>query len=428
MQSRPQVVIIGGGFAGLQAARSLKSSPVDVTLIDKRNFHLFQPLLYQVATGGLSPGDITSPLRAVLRRQKNVTVVMDEIVDFDPQQGTAIGQQSSYAYDYLIVAVGVKYHYFGNPNWEAFAPSLKTVEQALEIRSCVLNAFESAERESDPEKQRALMTFAIVGAGPTGVELAGAIGELAHSTLKGNFRRIDPAHARVVLIEAGDRILNSFPDRLSARSLQALNRLGVEVLTQHRVTHIGPDQLELEGPDGPIRLEASTKVWAAGVRSVALAKQFQDRFGAEVDALGRIKVDAQLALHSAPQVMVLGDMAHVQGSDGQPLAGIAPVAMQQGRFAAKRVKDLLAGTPAKPFRYHDKGTLAVIGRNAAVADLGTLKVSGFPAWLLWVVIHIAYLVEFDNKLMVLFQWAWNYLTRKRGARLISHSKEIPIDG
>jgi NADH dehydrogenase len=412
------VVIIGGGFGGLYAAKALRDAPVRVTLVDKRNFHLFQPLLYQVATGGLSPADICSPLRAVLNKQKNTTVLKAEAVDILPDQRKVVLDIGELNFDTLIVATGLSNHYFGHDEWVERAPGLKTLEDALEIRRRILTAFEKAEREPDPAKQRACLTFVVVGGGPTGVELAGALAELAHRTLKDDFQNIDPSQAKILLLEGTERILPMYPRSLSAKAQASLNRLGVEVRTNTLLTDIQDDAVTLRSGAATEQIATCAVLWAAGMRANPIAQILADRTGAELDRIGRVMVEGDLSLPDHPQIHVIGDLAHCV-QDGTPLPGVAPVAMQQGQYAADLIQKRLDGAPAPPFRYRDKGNLAVIGRNAAVAQLGRYRFSGFLAWLLWVFIHIAYLIEFDNKIMVLFQWAWNYVTKRRGARLIT---------
>lgn len=422
----PHVVIIGGGFGGLYAAQNLKKAPVQVTLVDKRNFHLFQPLLYQVATGGLSPGEIASPLRAVLRRQKNTTVLQAEVIDLDPAQRRVILRDGELTYDTLIVAAGVSHHYFGHDDWALSAPGLKTVEDALEIRRRILLAFETAEREPNPDKRRAWLRFVIIGGGPTGVELAGALGELAHATLKEDFQRFNPAEAEILLLEGTERILPSYPADLSARAAASLSRLGVTVRTGTLVTAIQNGRVTLRQGGQESQLQSHTVIWAAGMQASALGQVLAGRAGATLDRAGRVMVEPDLSLAGHPEILVIGDLAHFARPTGKPLPGVAPVAMQQGRYAANLIKKRLQGQSLPPFRYFNKGNLAVIGRNAAVADLGAVKFAGFVAWLAWVFVHIWYLIEFDSKLLVLFQWAWNYFTRKRGARLITGDEPYPV--
>jgi NADH dehydrogenase len=421
------VVIIGGGFGGLYAAKALGGAPVKVTLLDKRNFHLFQPLLYQVATGGLSPGDIASPLRSVLSRQKNTTVLAAEVIDLDPAQRRVILRDGELSYDTLIVATGASHHYFGHDEWQEAAPGLKTVEDALAIRRRILLAFETAEREPDPAQRRAWLTFVIVGGGPTGVELAGALAELTHNTLKHDFRNINAAETKILLLEATERVLPPYPPELSAKAEAALTRLGVVVQTKTLVTDIQAQTVSIRQAEGPVeQIPARTVLWAAGMKASPLGQVIASQTGAALDRAGRVIVEADLTVPGYPDILVIGDLANFVHQNGKPLPGVAQVAMQQGRYAADLIKQRLRGGALPPFRYKDVGNLAVIGRNAAVADLGSLKFAGFPAWLIWVFIHIFYLIEFDNKVLVMFQWAWNYLTRKRGARLITGDEPVPL--
>ncbi|MBN2326311.1 MAG: NAD(P)/FAD-dependent oxidoreductase [Candidatus Omnitrophica bacterium] len=419
MQARPHIVIIGGGFAGLYAAQALKRADADVTLIDKRNFHLFQPLLYQVATGGLSPGDIASPLRAVLKSQMNCRVILGEVLDVDPDKKKIILRDDEIPYDYLIVSTGVRHSYFGNDQWEEWAPGLKTVEDATEIRRRILLAFEAAERETDPEIQQAWMNFVIVGAGPTGVELAGALAELARYTLKNNFTFIDPAEVNIMLIEGGDRVLPSYIPELSAKAHASLERLGVSIRTGAFVTGVDPHCVHVKEGDRQEAIPARTVLWAAGVQASPLGKILGDKTGAPIDRLGRVEVENDLSVPGRPEIMVIGDLASFKHQTGSPLPGVAPVAMQQGRYAARRLRAMIKGAPGQPFRYYNRGSMAVIGRAAAVADLRGMRFSGWPAWLIWLFVHIMYLVEFENRLLVFVQWAWDYFTRNRGARLIT---------
>ena len=421
------VVILGGGFGGLYAAQALKHVSVHVTLVDKRNFHLFQPLLYQVATGGLSPGDIASPLRAVLNKQKNTQVVIAEVIDLKPEQQQVILRDGQLTYDTLIVATGVSHHYFGHNEWAVIAPGLKTIEDATEIRRRILLAFEAAERESDSEKRRAWLTFVIVGGGPTGVELAGALAELAHNTLKNDFRSINPAEARILLVEGVERVLPPYPSELSAKARQVLTWLGVTVETNTLVTDIQEGTITLRRDEGePEQVQTRTILWAAGMKASALGQILAERTGVAVDRAGRVMVEPDLTISGHPNIFVIGDLANLSHQGEKPLPGVAQVAMQQGKYVAHLIRRRLTGESLSPFRYHDPGSLAVIGRNAAVADLGRLKLSGFIAWLMWTFIHIFYLIEFDNRVLVMFQWAWNYFTRKRGARLITGKDPFPL--
>jgi NADH dehydrogenase len=427
--TRHRVVVIGGGFAGIDLCLGLKDLPVDVTLVDRRNFHLFQPLLYQVATGGLSPGDITAPLRTVVKDCKNVTTVMGEVCDIDVEQRLVrLRDQAPVPYDTVVVAAGVGQSYFGNDAWAAVAPGLKTIEHAIDIRARVLMAFEQAELATDPAEREAWLRFVVVGGGPTGVELAGALGELAEHTMAGEFRRIASEDARIVLIEGGPRILAMYVPRMSAHAVTALHDVGVAVLCQTKVVGIDAGGVDIETKEGPERIAAKTVLWAAGIQASPLGKVLADRAGATLDRAGRVVVEADLTVAGHPEILVLGDLAHYAHTpDKQPLPGVAPVAMQMGKHAvsviAARVQrpDLVAGAgPA--FSYLDKGTMAVIGRNQAVARVGfglNVSFGGFPAWLAWLFIHVAFLVGFENRLLVLLQWANHYFTRHRGARLIT---------
>jgi len=414
------VVIIGGGFGGLWAAKSLKKAPLRVTLIDRRNFHLFQPLLYQVATGGLSPGDIASPLRGVLGRQKNTDVILGEVTDIIPDKNTVILKDRSIEYDSLIVAAGSENSFFGHDEWDEYSCGLKGIEDALAIRGRIYAAFEKAENETDPDKRNRLLTFIIVGGGPTGVELAGALGEIANITLKGDFRTIDPSHARIVLIEGGDFILPSYPEKLTIAAVKSLNKLGVEVITGAMVSRMDDTGVTFKKDDNQIQLESETVMWAAGVKPSPMGKILAGENRELLDKAGRIKVEPDLSVKGYPNVFIIGDLANFSHQTGEPLPGVAPVALSQGRYIAKAIVQRLKGKTPKPYHYFNKGNLAVIGRAAAVADFGWLRVSGYPAWLLWLFVHLMYLVEFDNRLLVFIQWAWNYFTRNRGARLITY--------
>ena len=415
------VVVVGGGFGGLYAAKQLGKlgNVVRVTVIDKRNFHLFQPLLYQVATGGLSPGDIASPLRAVLNRYKNISVLQAEVTDIRVADKTVVLKDGEVTYDTLILGVGVSHSYFGNDQWQKNAPGLKTVEDALEIRQRVFNAFEKAERATSEAEREAWMTFVLVGAGPTGVELAGAVADLAYATLVKDFRNIDTTKTKILLLEGAGRVLPPYTEGLSAKAQKALERLGVAVLTQAMVTDIQADQVTYKKDDVEHKIATHTVLWAAGMKASQLSEVVKRETGAELDRQGRVVVAPDLSVPNHPEILVIGDLACYKHQGDAPLPGVAPVAMQMGRYAARLVRNRLKGRESKPFHYIDKGSLAVIGRNAAVADLGFLKFSGFFAWFSWVFIHIAYLIEYDNRLLVLFQWALNYVTRKRGARLIT---------
>ncbi|MBD1922108.1 NAD(P)/FAD-dependent oxidoreductase [Microcoleus sp. FACHB-831] len=427
-QSPHQVVIVGGGFGGLYAAQALGKAPVQVTLIDKRNFHLFQPLLYQVATGTLSPADISSPLRAVVSENKNTTVIMGDVRDIKPEEKKLIMASGEVTYDTLIVATGVSHSYFGNDQWETVAPGLKTIEDALKMRQRIFMAFEAAEKETDAEKRRAWLTFVIVGGGPTGVELAGAIAELAFSTLKRDFRNIDTSEAKVLLLEGMDRVLPPYTPDLSAKAEESLNRLGVTVQTKTMVTNITDNVVTTKQGDKVEQIPARTILWAAGVKASPMGKAIAQSTGAELDRVGRVIVESDLTVPGYPDIFVVGDLASFSHQNGKPLPGVAPVAMQEGQYVANLIEQRLAGYTMPAFSYVDRGSMAVIGRNAAVVDLGFVKFSGLLAWLIWVFIHIYFLIEFDNKLIVMLQWGWNYWTRKRGARLITGDESMGLIG
>jgi NADH dehydrogenase len=415
-----RVVIVGGGFGGLYAARALRRSPVRVTLIDRRNFHLFQPLLYQVATGGLSPANIAAPLRSLLRRQRQTSVLLAEVVDFDLANREVVLADGRVAYDSLIVAAGSEFNYFGHDEWRMLAPGLKTIEDATTIRARVLTAFEKAERIADQEARREWLTFVIVGGGATGVELAGALAEIARNTLRNDFRSIDSAEARILLVEGRERLLEAFPADLSDHTARTLEKLGVTIYTQAMVTDLPPHEVVIKRSDVSETIAARSILWTAGVRASPLAQKLATASGAETDRMGRIVVGPDLTLPGHSEVFVLGDMAHFANGQGGPLPGVAPVAMQQGRYAAEVIAARAAGKPSPdPFRYHDRGNMAVIGRSAAVADLRGWHIWGFAAWFVWLFIHLLYLAQFHNRLLVLIQWAWNYFTRNRSARLIT---------
>ncbi|MBD2501937.1 NAD(P)/FAD-dependent oxidoreductase [Anabaena azotica] len=421
-----KVVIIGGGFGGLYAAKSLAKAKVDVTLIDKRNFHLFQPLLYQVATGTLSPSDISSPLRAVLSKSKNTKVLLGEVSDIDPASQQVVMGDEKIPYDTLIVATGAKHSYFGKDNWEEFAPGLKTVEDAIEMRRRIFSAFEAAEKETDPEKRRAWLTFVIVGGGPTGVELAGAIAELAYKTLKEDFRNIDTTEAQVILLEGLERVLPPFAPELSQEAEASLKQLGVKVQTKTFVTNIENDIVSIKQGDEVKEIASKTVLWAAGVKASAMGKVLAEKTGVECDRAGRVIVESDLSIKGHNNIFVVGDLANFSHQNGKPLPGVAPVAKQEGEYVAKLVQKRLQGQTLPAFKYNDYGSLAMIGQNAAVVDLGFMKLKGFFAWLFWLVIHIYFLIEFNNKLVVMIQWAWNYVTRNRGARLITGRDVSPV--
>jgi NADH dehydrogenase len=421
MSTPHRVVIIGGGFGGLYAARRLGSAPVALTLVDRRNFHLFQPLLYQVATGALSPGEIASPLRHILSRHGNTEVLMAEATDFDAERRQVILSDRELPYDDLIVATGATHHYFGHDDWERLAPGLKTIENATEIRRRILSAYEHAELETDPAKRHAWLTFVIVGAGPTGVELGGALSEIANDTLRHDFRHIDPAESRILLLEGGDRILPGFPPDLSAAAERQLIELGVRPRAHAKVTDVDANGVTVDLGGKTDHIASCTVLWAAGVRASRLGRKLAERYGAPLDKVGRVLVGPDLTLPGHPEVLVIGDLASLS-QDGKPLPGVAPVAMQQGRYAASLIVQRLRGKTMAPFYYFNKGNLATIGRNKAVADFGIVHVVGFPAWFLWVFVHLMYLVEFENRLLVLVEWVYNYITRNRGARLITSGR------
>jgi NADH:ubiquinone reductase (H+-translocating) len=429
MRGPHRVVVVGGGFGGLQAASALRRAPVEVTLVDRRNFHLFQPLTYQVATGQLSPGEIAYPLRAVFRRNSSVRVLMAEASDFDlganevrlrPVDG--LPTPPTVPYDTLIVAGGSNYSYFGHDEWRRHALEVKSLESALATRSRLLGAFEAAELEHDPATRAAWLTFVVVGAGPTGVEIAGQIGELAHETLRGNFRASDPRTSRILLVEALDRVLSGFPPSLSAKAERSLEKLGVTVLTGRMVVDIDGEGVAIDDGSGRTeRIPSRTVMWAAGVTASGLASRLAEHTGAESDPAGRVTVEPDLTLPGHPEVFALGDMVRVRAADGTSTVfpGVAPVAMQQGRYAASVVRARLRSRNSPPFRYRDKGQLATIGRGSAVAELKHVNLSGFLGWLVWLFVHLWYLIGFQNRLLVLQRWTFNLLTRSRGARLIT---------
>lgn len=419
MESGHRVVIVGGGFGGLYAARSLRREPVEVTLVDRRNFHLFQPLLYQVATGGLSPANIAAPIRTVLKRQRNARVVLFEVTGFDLAARRVLGADRSVPYDSLIVAAGSENSYFGHDAWQPLAPGLKTIEDATEIRRRVLSAFEAAEQEVDPAVVERLLTFVIVGGGPTGVELAGTLAEIARGTLRHEFRKIDPTQARILLVENSDRVLATYPPPLSAKAQKQLEQLGVTVRSGCMVTGIEPERITFRCGEATEAIAAGTILWGAGVKASPLGARLAEATGLATDRQGRIAVETDLSLPGHPEVFVIGDLAQFSHQTGKPLPGVAPVAMQQGRYVAKLIRRRLAGKTLPAFHYRDYGTMATVGRARAVALIGPLKFSGLAAWLAWLFVHLMYIVEFENRLLVLFQWAWNYFTWNRSARLIT---------
>jgi len=408
----PHIVIIGGGFGGLYAARGIRRVPADVTLVDQHNYHLFQPLLYQVATAALNPSDIAAPIRGILRGQKNLSVLLGEAVSVDVDaRRVKLADGAELSYDLLVVATGATHSYFGHPEWERDAPGLKTIDDALEIRRRVLLAFEAAEREADPELQKALLTFVVIGAGPTGVELAGALSEIARQTMVRDFRNIKPESARVILLEGKDRVLPPYPPDLSEKARRQLVDLGVEVITGAIVTGVTGSEVRYGDRVIPTR----TVLWGAGVQASPLARSL----GAPLDRAGRVLVEPPLTIPGHPEVFVIGDLAAVRQHDGSFVPGVAPAAIQEGQHTAMNLERAVEGQPLRAFKYRDKGSLATIGRAAAVADFGRIRFGGFVAWMAWLVIHIFFLIGFRNRFLVITQWAWAYLTYQRGARLIT---------
>jgi NADH dehydrogenase len=435
---RHRVVVVGGGFGGLQAALRLRRAPVELTLVDRRNFHLFQPLTYQVATGALSPGEIAYPLRSILKAHGNVRVLMAEVADFDLDRRelrlrsvAGIPAPDSIPYDTLIVAGGSQYSYFGHDDWTEYAAEVKSLESALTVRARILGAFEAAEMEPEPERSRPWLTFVVVGAGPTGVEMAGQIAELARDTLRRDFDAIDPSTGRILLVEASDRVLTSFPPSLSAKAARSLESIGVSVMVSRIVVGVDREGVSIRDAAGETeRIGARTVIWAAGVSASGLASRLGELTGAECDRAGRVTVESDLTLPGHPEVFALGDMVGVRGADGATLSlpGVAPVAMQEGRYVAKVVRNRLRDRDTPPFRYHDKGNLATIGRSAAVADIKGLRLSGFIAWVLWLVVHLWYLVGFQNRILVFIRWSISFVSHGRGARLITGGAiDVSID-
>jgi NADH dehydrogenase len=424
-----RVVVIGGGFGGVQVVHKLRRAPVEITLVDRRNFHLFQPLTYQVATGALSPGEIAYPLRAIFKRHANIRVLLGDVSGFDfagrqvhLQPVGLVPAPASIPYDTLVVAGGSRYSYFGHDEWSEFAAEVKSLESALMVRGRILSAFEAAEAEPDPDQRATWLTFVVVGGGPTGVEMAGQIGELARDTLRRDFRTIDSRTGRILLVEAADRLLTSFPPSLSAKALRSLEHLGVTPMLHSTVVGVGPDAVTVQDQHGGTqRIPSRTVIWAAGVTASKLASELSELTGAELDRAGRIAVEPDLTLPGHPEVFALGDMVRVRGADGsvETFPGVAPVAMQQGRYVAKVIKARLERRDIGPFHYRDKGNLATIGRGAAVADIKGLRLSGLIAWLTWLLIHLWYLVGFQNRVVVFIRWSFSFWTHGRGARLIT---------
>jgi NADH dehydrogenase len=419
----PHVVIVGGGFGGLYAAKHLGNKPVRVTLVDRRNFHLFQPLLYQIAIGELSPGDIATTLRATFRHYPNICVLMDEMTDLAPgmRQVQLRYEPVPLTYDYLILATGSMPSYFGHDEtWAEHATGLKTVEDALDMRRQIFSAFEAAERERDPKKQAVLLTFVIIGGGPTGVELAGALAELTRIGLQQDFRKITPEQACILLIEASSRVLNTYPEELSTKAAEKLEKLGVTIRTGTTVTDIQENVVTLSWEDSKEQVQAGTILWTAGVKASPMGIIISERAGLEPDRNGRVMVASDCSVPGHPDIFVIGDLANFSHTpNGKPLPGLAAVAIQQGEYVARLIQSKIQGHQLPPFNYQNKGILAVIGLNEAVADLGKFRFSGFMAWLIWALVHIRYLIEFDNRMMVMFQWFWTYVTRRTTARLIT---------
>jgi NADH dehydrogenase len=420
MPNTHHVVILGGGFGGLYAAQAMGRAPVQGTLVDRRNFHLFQPLLYQVATGGLSPANIATPLRNILKHQRNVRVLLAEAKGLDPLGRRVLLSDGDLPYDTLVVALGSSHHYFGKDEWSSLAPGLKTIEDAIEIRRRILLAFERAERESDPSRMRTLLTFVVVGGGPTGVELAGALAEIARDTLSHEFRSIDPSHARILLVEGAPRVLSAYPPDLSEKAARSLQSLGVAVRTGTVVTDIQPDAIVVRSGQQTERISAATLLWGAGVRASPFSKVLAETAGAALDPTGRVKVASDLSLPGHPEILVIGDMACFAHERDLPLPGVAQVAMQQGAYTARLIQNRVRGRTTPPFRYRDYGTMATIGRHVAVADVFGIRFNGYLAWLAWLCIHLVQLVQFENRLLVFAQWAWSYFTFNRAARLITN--------
>lgn len=423
MMNKQHVVIVGGGFGGVNAAQALKHAPVQVTLIDRRNHHLFQPLLYQVATGHLSPADIASPLRRLFKKQQNARVLLGEVTGFDVHRQKVLLQDGAVPYDTLIVAAGAGHHYFGNNHWQQWAPPLKSVEDALEIRRRVLSAFEMAERAPDPETMRAWLTFVIIGGGPTGVEMAGALAEVAHKALRHEFRCIDPAEARIILVQSPDHILPTYDPSLSQKSAAALEKMGVSVRTGMRVTAVSPTSVTLKAGDDTESVPARTVIWAAGVKASPLGEALANATGVVLDRSGRVLVQPDLSVPGHDNIFVIGDLAHTLNANGQPLPGVAQVAIQQGKYVGQLLQQRLKGRTVRPFRYHSRGDMAQIGRRTAVVQIGALRLVGVLAWHLWWIVHLMYLAGFQNRLIVFMQWTWTYFTHNRPALLITRRDE-----
>lgn len=427
MANRHRVVIVGGGFGGLSAATALRRAPVDVTLLDRCNYHYFQPLLYQVATGSLSPANIASPLRHILKNHSNTTVLLAEATHIDVGRRCILLSDGEIEYDTLVIAAGASHQYFGHDEWEKYAPGLKTIEDATHMRRRILLAFEAAERETNPEKVREWLTFVIVGGGPTGAELAGALGEIANDTLRHDFRHIDPTKAQIILVEGTGRVLPSYPAKLSAAAAKMLQNLGVTVRTGAMVTAIEEHSVTIRVGDHDEVIPTRTVLWAAGVLGSPLGRVLEKEAGAKLDSSGRVIVEPNMTIPGHPEIFVIGDLANCSHQTGKPLPGVAQPAIQEGKYVAKSIRQRLRGEKPKPFHYFDKGNMATIGRHAAVADINGLQISGTPAWLLWIFIHIAYIIQFQNRLLIMMQWAWLYWTYDRAARLITGKCPLPLD-
>ncbi|TWU26765.1 NADH dehydrogenase-like protein YjlD [Novipirellula galeiformis] len=427
MKTKPHVVIVGGGFGGLETAKRLRKADVRVTLIDRRNYHLFQPLLYQVATGGLSPANIATPLRAILGKQANCEVVLAEVTGFDVANQTLLLADGELEYDILVVAAGATHSYFGRDDWEPLAPGLKTIGDATQIRRRIYLAFEAAERETDPELRTALMTFVIVGGGPTGVELAGALSEIAEHTLKHDFRHINPEDARIMIVEAGPHLLGFYPEELCKRAEEKVRCFNIEVHTHTKLVEITGEHVRLQTGEGDVVVPTRTVLWGAGVKANPLGKKLAAACAMETDRAGHVAVNEHLNLAGHENVYVIGDIATCLGEQGKPLPGLAAVAIQQGAYVAKTIAARANQTwKPTPFRYHDRGTMATIGRAAGVAQIGKRQFCGFFAWLLWLFVHLMLIVQFQNRVLILWQWAWNYVTFNRSARLITGDEEEVI--
>ncbi|MCA9034944.1 MAG: NAD(P)/FAD-dependent oxidoreductase [Planctomycetaceae bacterium] len=421
------MVIVGGGFGGLETARRLRKADVRISLVDRHNYHLFQPLLYQVATGGLSPANIATPLRNILRKQSNCEILLAEVVDVDINKKRLIFADGEIDFDDLVVAAGATHSYFGREDWALNAPGLKSIDDATNIRRRIFLAFEAAEREADPDIRRALMTFVIVGGGPTGVELAGALSEIAQHTLKHDFRHIHPEDARILLVEASEHVLAHYPEDLCRRAADKIRSRGIEIHVHTKVTELTEDHVKLTSADGESIVQTRTVLWAAGVRANPLGKIVATACGVETDRAGRVPVTPQLNVDGHEHIFVIGDIAMCLNEAGKPLPGLAPVAMKQGEFVARRITDRIAGRKdATPFRYVDRGTMATIGRAAAVAQIGQKQFCGFFAWLLWLVVHLLQIVQYQNRVLILCQWAWSYLTFNRSSRLITGETSVVI--